>query len=274
MMGLDPYVLAHTTSLLLMVATSIYHLITLLRLRSSGTSWLKGAGPTIAWLLLFALWAVTEYFLLSYYEKIGFPFTILPPRLILDVNSWFYAFITLLISFAFVITISFYLLELKILYILPAVGVSFSFYIVYLTYRLYGITLFTYLEINEVLSGMIALLIGLAQLFGLISVILFLYIYMRTKSMRALSFAIASFIMGLLLLGVDYVLSILPLALTRQMLPFRDGFLRILVDWPLNITYVIAALLMFLGQTRVLDAIFGPSAKKEVPWIERMMEKS
>ena len=273
-MGLDPYVLAHTTSLLLMAATSIYHLITLLRLRSSGTPWLRGAGPTIAWLLLFALWAVTEYFLLSYYEKMGFPFTIFPPRLILDVSLWFYAFITLLISFAFVITMSFYLLELKILYILPAVGVSSSLYIVYLTYRLYGITLFTYLEINETLSSMIALLIGLSQLFGLISVILFLYIYMRTKSMRALSFAIASFIMGLLLLGIDYVLSILPLALTRQMLPWRDEFLRMLVDWPPNVIYIVAALLMFLGQIRVLDAIFRPSAKKEAPWIERMMEKS
>jgi hypothetical protein len=105
-------------------------------------------------------------------------------------------------------------------------------------------------------------------------VILFLYIYMRTKSMRALSFAIASFIMGLLLLGIDYTLSILPLALTRHMLPFRDEFLRMLVDWPLNVIYIIAALLMFLGQIRVLDAIFKPSAKKEAPWIEKMLEKS
>jgi hypothetical protein len=257
-----------------MAATAAYHLITLFRLRSSGTSWLRGAGPTMAWLILFALWAVMEYFFLLYYEKMGFPFTILPPRLILDVDLWFYAFITLLLSSAFIVTISFYLMEFKVLYLLPPMGVAFGFYLVYLIYRLYGITLFTYLEINEILSSTIALTISMFLIFGFIAIILFLYIYMRTKSMRALSFAIASFIMGLLLLGIDYTLSILPLALTRQILPWRGEFLKMLVDWPLNVIYIIAALLMFLGQIRVLDAIFKPSAKKEAPWIEKMMEKS
>ncbi|RDD52786.1 MAG: hypothetical protein BA066_07810, partial [Candidatus Korarchaeota archaeon NZ13-K] len=243
---------------------------TLVRSRS-----LKGAGPVLAWAIAFITFSLAEFFLLRYYELVGDPFAVSPPRLTPHVDAWFYALASVLLAFAAIVTLAFYLMELKILYLVPLAGLISALYITYFAYRLVGVIFFTYiasLVYNPLLSVTMMILIGGALLSGTIAVALLHYIYLRTGSMRALSFGIGTFIAGMLVLGVDYLLSMLPIAVVGRVLPQREAYLAMLRDWPLNLLYILAIILMFLGQTRVLDAIFKSRSKREKAWIERMME--
>ncbi|MEM0295334.1 MAG: hypothetical protein QXH90_04570 [Candidatus Korarchaeum sp.] len=262
--------MAHSTSLLLSTAVILYHLASLIKFRPRG---LREAGPTLALIGTFLAFSITEIFLIGYYEVVGDPFVVNIPRITLKVDHWFYALASVLLSSFAVVTLSFYLMELKVLYLVPLAGVVSAIYITYFTYRLMGIAFFAYLAFNPILSTTMLFLIGGALISGLIGVALFHYIYFRTKSMRALSFAIGAFIIGMVNLGADYLMSTLPIAIIGKPLPQREVYLAMLKEWPLNILYILAALLLFLGQTRVLDALFKTPSREERTWIERMMEE-
>ncbi len=266
---MDPYVMAHSTSLILCIVIVLYHLATLIRSRPKG---LREAGPTLALIAVFLTFSITEISLIRYYELVGGPFVVNITRITLEVDAWLYALASVLLTSSAVVMLAFYLMELKVLYLVPLVATSLSIYITYFTYRLMGIAFFAYLSFNPILSATMALIIGMFLLLGLVAVVLLIYIYLRTKSMRALSFAIGVFIMGMLVLGVDSLISTIPMALIGKPAPYRGVFLEMLRDWPLNIVYILASLLFFLGQTRVLDALFRAPGKEEKAWIERMME--
>ncbi|MEM2378041.1 MAG: hypothetical protein QXV05_05910 [Candidatus Korarchaeum sp.] len=267
---MDPYIVAHSTALLLNIAVILYHIATLIRFRPKG---LREAGPTLALIGTFSVFSIMEIFLMRYYELVGDPFVV-NVRLFFNIDAWFYALTAVLLSFFAVATLAFYLMELKVLYLVPLAGVISALYITYFAYRLMGAAFLAYLYFNPILSTTMLLLIGGAFLSGLVAVALFHYIYLRTKSMRALSFGIGTFIAGMLVLGADYLMSTLPIAIIGKPLPQREVYLAMLKEWPLNILYILAALLLFLGQTRVLDALFKTPSREERTWIERMMEES
>ncbi|MCS7103876.1 MAG: hypothetical protein NZ992_08385 [Candidatus Korarchaeum sp.] len=265
---MDPYVVAHSTSLILCGIITLYHLGTLVRAKS-----FREVAPILAWSITFLVFSITEFSLLRYYDATGDPFVINIPRITLNVDVWFYALALILLTFATICTLAFFLMELKILYLVPLAGVVSALYITYLTYRLMGIAFFAYLSFNPILSSTMVVLIGGALLSGLIAVVLFYYIYLGTKSMRALSFGIGTLIVGMFVLGADYLMATLPIAVIGRPLPQREVYLAMLKEWPLNVMYILASLLLFLGQTRVLDAIFKVPSKEEKSWIERMMER-
>ncbi|MEM2729694.1 MAG: hypothetical protein QXL56_04740 [Candidatus Korarchaeum sp.] len=268
---MDPYIVAHSTALLLNIAVILYHIATLIRFRPKG---LREAGPTLALIGTFSVFSIMEIFLMRYYELVGDPFVVNVPRIALNVDAWFYSLASVLLSFFAVITLAFYLMELKVLYLVPLAGVISALYITYFAYRLMGVAFFAHLSFNPILSSTILLLIGGAFVSGLIAVALFYYIYLRTRSMRALSFGIGMLIAGMLVLGADYLMSTLPIAVIGRPLPQREVYLAMLKEWPLNGIYILASLLLFLGQTRVLDALFKTPSREERTWIERMMEES
>lgn len=248
----------------------LYHVVTLIRSRPKS---LREAGPTLAFIGTFITFILAEISLIRYYETVGDVFVVNLTKLTLRVDLWFYAFAFVLLSFTAIILLSFYLMELRVLYLTPLIAVFFSVYITYFTYRLMGVAFYAYLSFNEILAYTMALILGLFLAFGAVGVALFYYIYYKTKSMRALSLGISTFIMGMLVLGADYLMSTLPMAITGKSLPQREVFLSMLRDWPMNVLYILASLLLFLGQTRVLDSLFGPSgSKKERAWIETVME--
>ncbi|MEM3691978.1 MAG: hypothetical protein QXP84_03950 [Candidatus Korarchaeum sp.] len=268
---MDPYMVAHSTSLLLNIAVVLYHVGSLIRLRPKG---LGEAGPTLALIATFSVFSATEISLMRYYEIVGDPFVVNVPRIPPNIDAWFYSLASVLSSFCAIATLAFYLMELKVLYLVPLTGLISALYVTYFTYRLIGTLFFNYLSFNPVLSSIMLLLIGGALVSGSIAVALFHYIYLSTGSMRALSLGIGIFILGMLVLGADYLMSTLPIAVVGEPLPQREVYLAMLKGWPLNVIYILASLLLFLGQTRVLDALFKTPSREERTWIERMMEES
>mgnify|MGYP001772679483 CR=1 FL=1 len=234
---------------------------------------LREAGPSLALIATFITFMLTEISLIRYYQATGDIFVVNLVKMTLRVDLWFYTFAFVLLSFTAIILLALYFMELKTLYLVPLIVVLFSIYITYFTYRLMGISFYAYLSFNEILAFTMALVIGLFLVFGSVAMGLFHYIYYKTKSLRALSLGIGTFIIGMLVLGADYLMATLPIAIVRSPLPQREVLLNMLKEWPLNVLYILASLLLFLGQTRVLDALFGPSrGKEERAWIETIME--
>lgn len=268
----NPYLLAHTVGLASQVIISLYVLTDMMRTREKRILLSFG---------IFLAFALAELSLILYYLRNGSVFDLYTS---LDAFTWMLAASFLLLSSTAVATLSIYLLEYKVFYLVPTFAFIFSFYTIFYTYSLFK-SIFTYyiktvdvVKITFFISMLLILVVALA------GEVLFALIYTRTRSLRVLTFIIGTAFMGFVDIGWDILLEVapdslsglLPSALIRQIIGLHDEYKFLWRGWSLNALYIVINVIFLLGQTNVLDALakFRRRGRTQKAWIEKMLEEA
>ncbi|MDK2372926.1 MAG: hypothetical protein QI197_06065 [Candidatus Korarchaeota archaeon] len=266
MFTLEPYTLAHSIGLLSEGIVSLYVLFDIIRTRER---------RLLLSLLTFLMFALTELALLYYYSLNGAVFLIYAETTV-DIFSWFLTLSLVLLSSVAVATLAIYLMEFRVFYLVPLMVFLFVFYVLFYTYYLFRAVFLGYIRSIDIIRATLTAGIMLLFIIALTGEALFGIIYRKTKSLRVLSFILGSAIIGFVNLGGEFLFELLPMTLTEQPLDFYETYTSMMVEWPLNLLYIVVSLVLLLGQTRVFDSLAKlrrPKARKEKYWIEKMMEE-
>jgi len=263
----NPYPLAHMIGFLSEVVISIYIFVEIVKTRER---------RLLLSLVTFLIFALSEFSLVFYYWLNRSVFLVYAETTV-KIFGWFLALSFLLLSSAAVATLAVYLMEFRVLYLVPTMIFVFVLYVLFYTYYLFRAVFLGYIRSIDIIR--ITVTLGIAVLFviAIAGEALFSVIYRRTKSLRVLSFIIGTTIMGFINLGGEFLLELLPMALVEEPLEVYKAYLLMMEGWSLNILYMAVTLILLLGQTKVLDAVArfrGLRVRREKSWIERMMEEA
>ncbi len=263
---MDPYPLAHLVGLITEVIISLYVFMEIVKTRER---------RLLLSLATFMVFALSEFSLIFYYWLNKDVFLVYAETTV-KIFSWFLALSFLLLSSAAVATLAVYLMEFRVLYLVPVMIFSFVLYVLFYTYYLFRAVFLGYIRSIDIIRVTVTLGISILFAMALAGEVLFVIIYRRTKSLRVLSFLIGTTVIGFINLGGEFLLELVPMTLIEEPLEIYRTYLAMMKGWPLNLVYIAVSLILLLGQIRLLDALArlrGLRVRRERSWIEKMMEE-